>query len=78
MYRIAAFDLDGTLADTVPICISAFRDSVSPYAGRELRQSLVQDVFYRYIISPQCSCISLSCMTGFMISIAFCPVQWPV
>lgn len=43
MYKIIAFDLDGTLADTIPMCIKAFRNSVSPYAGHELsKQEIIQ------------------------------------
>lgn len=36
MYKVTAFDFDGTLADTIPVCIRAFRDAVSPYAGHPL------------------------------------------
>jgi HAD superfamily hydrolase (TIGR01549 family) len=30
------FDLDGTLADTLPLCFLAFRRSLRPYLGRDL------------------------------------------
>lgn len=30
MFKIVAFDMDGTIADTIPMCIKAFRNSVSP------------------------------------------------
>lgn len=30
------FDLDGTIADTLPLCIAAFRKSVEPLAGRSI------------------------------------------
>ena len=30
------FDLDGTLADTLPLCFLAFRQSLRPYLGRDL------------------------------------------
>ena len=33
MFKVVAFDLDGTLADTIPMCITAFRNSISPYLG---------------------------------------------
>ncbi len=33
MFKVFAFDLDGTLADTIPMCITAFRNSISPYLG---------------------------------------------
>ena len=36
MHKIIAFDLDGTLTDTIPIYIEAFQNSVSPYAGHQL------------------------------------------
>lgn len=36
MFKVVAFDLDGTIADTIPMCMKAFRTGVSPYAGHEL------------------------------------------
>lgn len=30
MFKMVAFDLDGTIADTIPLCVEAFRKSVSP------------------------------------------------
>lgn len=36
MFKVVAFDLDGTLADTIPMCITAFRNSISPYTGHEI------------------------------------------
>ncbi len=38
MFKIAAFDMDGTIADTIPMCIKAFRNSVSPYTDHELSE----------------------------------------
>jgi phosphoglycolate phosphatase-like HAD superfamily hydrolase len=32
--RAVIFDLDGTLADTLPLCIQAFRASVQPLIHR--------------------------------------------
>jgi beta-phosphoglucomutase-like phosphatase (HAD superfamily) len=32
--RGVIFDLDGTLADTIPVCISAFRSVFERYSGR--------------------------------------------
>jgi phosphoglycolate phosphatase-like HAD superfamily hydrolase len=34
--RGVIFDLDGTLADTLPLCIAAFRASIEPVAGRRI------------------------------------------
>jgi phosphoglycolate phosphatase-like HAD superfamily hydrolase len=34
--RGVIFDLDGTLADTLPLCIAAFRAAIHPLAGRTL------------------------------------------
>ena len=43
MIKLAAFDLDGTIADTIPLCIEAFGEAVSPYAGHTLsREEIVQ------------------------------------
>lgn len=41
--KLAAFDLDGTLADTIPMSIESFGLAVSPYAGRTLgREEIIQ------------------------------------
>ena len=34
--RLVAFDLDGTIGDTIPLCIKAFKEAVAPYIGHEL------------------------------------------
>ena len=39
MIKMIAFDFDGTIADTLPMCIEIFKKSVSPYAGHELSES---------------------------------------
>lgn len=36
MIRVIAFDLDGTLGDTIPMCLHAFSKILSPYAGKIL------------------------------------------
>ena len=36
MVKAVIFDLDGTIADTLPLCIAAFRKSIEPLAGRSL------------------------------------------
>lgn len=44
-WKLAAFDLDGTLADTLPMCIVAFGEAVSPYAGHTLSQEEITETF---------------------------------
>ena len=39
MIKLVAFDLDGTIGDTIPMCIKAFRQAVSLYAGHLLTDS---------------------------------------
>lgn len=34
--KIVLFDLDGTIANTLPLCIAAFKKAVVPYLGREI------------------------------------------
>jgi len=43
--RGVIFDLDGTLADTLPICISAFRDAVLGAGGRSYTDDEVTALF---------------------------------
>lgn len=43
--KMAAFDLDGTIADTIPFSIEAFRRAVSPYAGRVLSDYEILQTF---------------------------------
>lgn len=45
MIRLVAFDMDGTVADTVPMCIEAFREAVSPYAGHLLSEEEIVQTF---------------------------------
>ena len=45
MIKMAAFDLDGTIADTIPMCIKAFRESVSPYCGQTLTDEEIVRTF---------------------------------
>ena len=42
---IVAFDLDGTIADTIPMCIEAFCESISPYIGHDLTEKEVVQTF---------------------------------
>ena len=45
MYRMIGFDLDGTIADTLPLCIQAFGLSLSPYAGHTLSEDEITATF---------------------------------
>lgn len=45
MIKLVAFDLDGTIADTIPMCIKAFRDAVTPYASKELTEDDIVKTF---------------------------------
>ena len=45
MFKIVAFDMDGTIADTIPMCIKAFRNSISPYTGHELSREEILHTF---------------------------------
>ncbi|WP_400194316.1 NUDIX hydrolase N-terminal domain-containing protein [Hymenobacter sp. B81] len=43
--RAVIFDLDGTLADTLPLCIAAFRLAIEPAAGRVLSEAEIIATF---------------------------------
>ena len=45
MFKIIAFDLDGTIANTIPMCIRAVKNAVSPYIGYDLKDQDVIDTF---------------------------------
>ena len=34
MIKLITFDLDGTIADTIPMCIEAFKQAVVPYTSK--------------------------------------------
>lgn len=36
MIKLVAFDLDGTIGNTLPMCIQAFKKATRPYIGHEL------------------------------------------
>ena len=36
MIKLVAFDLDGTIGNTLPMCIQAFKTATQPYIGHEL------------------------------------------
>ena len=43
--RGVIFDLDGTLANTLPLCIAAFRQAIEPLAGRSLTDAEIVATF---------------------------------
>ena len=45
MIKLVAFDLDGTIGDTLPMCIQAFKEATQPSAGRELSDEEVVQTF---------------------------------
>lgn len=45
MIKLVAFDLDGTIGDTIPMCIKAFGQAVSPYAGHMLTDKEIVETF---------------------------------
>ena len=45
MIRLVAFDLDGTIGNTVPMCIQACKEAVEPYIMRELSDTEVEQTF---------------------------------
>lgn len=44
-FKVVAFDLDGTIADTIPLCIKAFKNGVSPYTDHELSEEEILHTF---------------------------------
>ncbi len=45
MLKMVAFDLDGTIADTIPATVKAFVGAVSPYVGHKLTREEVEKTF---------------------------------
>ena len=45
MIKLIAFDLDGTIADTIPMCIKAFREAIEPYTDHELSEGEIVQTF---------------------------------
>lgn len=44
-FKAVIFDLDGTIADTLPLCIKAFRQSIEPLINRSLSDSEIVSTF---------------------------------
>ncbi len=58
------FDLDGTIGNTLPLCISAFREAVEPLAGRRLTD---QEIVAHFGPSEEGTILALipdRCQTG--------------
>lgn len=45
MIKAVIFDFDGTIGDTLPLCIAAFRKSIEPLAGRNLSDEEIVATF---------------------------------
>ena len=45
MKKVVAFDFDGTIAETITMCIEAFCESVSPYSDHELTEQEIVQTF---------------------------------
>jgi len=45
MIKMIAFDFDGTIADTIPLCIKAFDLAVAPYVGHHLTPKEIANTF---------------------------------
>lgn len=44
-FNTIIFDLDGTIADTLPLCIAAFKKSVEPLLGKEISEQEIIATF---------------------------------
>lgn len=45
MIKMVSFDFDGTIADTIPMCIEVFEKAISPYAGHKLTEHEILQTF---------------------------------
>lgn len=45
MLKAVIFDLDGTIADTLPLCVAAFRKAVEPLAGKRFTDKQIYATF---------------------------------
>ncbi len=45
MIKLVAFDLDGTIANTLPMCVQAFEKTISPYVGHTLSKDEIAQTF---------------------------------
>lgn len=44
-FKVIIFDLDGTVGDTIPLCITAFKRSIEPLLGKEISEQEIIDTF---------------------------------
>jgi phosphoglycolate phosphatase-like HAD superfamily hydrolase len=44
-FKSVIFDLDGTVADTLPLCIAAFKQSIEPLLGKEISEAQIIATF---------------------------------
>jgi phosphoglycolate phosphatase len=45
MIKLVIFDLDGTIGDTIPLCISAFKNAIEPHIMRDLPEEEIRQTF---------------------------------
>lgn len=45
MFKVVSFDLDGTIADTIPMCIKVFQNSISLYINHKLSEKEIIQTF---------------------------------
>lgn len=45
MIKLIALDLDGTIGDTIPLCMKAFKEAVAPYTNHELSDEEIVQTF---------------------------------
>ncbi len=45
MYQMIGFDFDGTIADTLPLCIEAFQNSLTPHIGHRPSEDEITRTF---------------------------------
>lgn len=45
MLKCVIFDMDGTIADTMPLCIAAFRDSIENLIGKRISDEEILETF---------------------------------
>lgn len=45
MIKLVAFDLDGTIGDTIPLCIKAFKIAAEPHTGHEISEEDIIQTF---------------------------------
>jgi len=45
MIKLVAFDLDGTIGETIPMCIAAFDKAISPYINSKLSEKEIIQTF---------------------------------